>query len=156
MGAHKNSRSTTAGSPATPPQTTHAPTPHPPFRKAGVPPALLQLFIPPTSPSTPEFLIENARLRLPAKPTKQSTGLTSNRERMEISQFDFPAREPQVAADHRSLVAHQGIPNRNIRFTENRLTPATAIHTHFLTATKQHFPSNSNIAPRSLACKPPA
>src|ERR1700739_4004413 len=116
MGAHKNSRSTTAGSPATPPQTPHAPTPHPPFRNAGVPPALLQPFIPPPSPSTPEFLIENPPLRVPPKPTKQSTALTSNRERMTISQFDFSAREPLVAADHRSRVTHQGISNRNSRF----------------------------------------
>src|SRR5579862_9220087 len=150
MGAHKNSRSATAGSPATPPQTPHAPTPHPPFRNAGVPPALLQPLIPPASSSSPEFLIENPRLRLPAKPTKQSTALTSNRERIAISQVDFPDREPQVAAAHRSRVTHQGISNRNSRFTENHLRPATAIHMHFLTATKQHFPSNSNIAPAPL------
>src|SRR5580704_18764058 len=99
MGAHKNSRSTTAASPAKPLQTPHDPTPHLPFRNAGlsqdargVPPALLQPFIPPTSPSAPEFLIENPRSRVPAKPTKQSTGLTSSRERMTISQFDFPVR----------------------------------------------------------------
>src|SRR5579864_3460051 len=115
MGTNKNSRSTTAASPAKPPQTPHTPTPHPPFRNAGVPPALLQPPIPPTSPCTPEFRIENPRLRVPAKPTKQTTALASNRERIALSQFDFPAREPLVAADHRSRDTHQGISNRNSR-----------------------------------------
>ena len=152
MSTNKNSRSRMAASEAKPPQTPHAPTPHPPFRNAGVPPALLQPLIPPTSPSTPEFLIENPRLRVPAKPTKQSTALTSNRERMAISQFDFPAREPLVAADHRSRVTHQGIPNRNSRFTENRLNPATAIHTQFLPQQNSTFRQIPILLP--LPCLP--
>src|ERR1700751_2707316 len=157
MRTNKNSRSTTAASPATPPQTPHDPPPHLPFRNAGlsqdargIPPALLQPHIPPTSPSTPDFLIENPRLRIPAKPTKQSLAVISNRERMTISQFDFPDREPLVAADHRARDNHTQVTNPNIGFTENHLNPATAIHTHFLTATKQVFPPNSDIAPARL------
>src|ERR1700722_19360441 len=210
MGAYKNSRSRITALEAKPPQTPHVPTPQLPFRNADLPPALLQPFIPPTSPSTPEFLIENPRLDFEPRPTKQSPTLTSNRERMAFSQFDFPALvaahhysakrprrlfrwEPPASAGgaglqssekappmktgfspgifrllaipagkKRSLarrkvsnfqssrVTHHRIPNRNSRFTENHLSPATAIHTHFLTATKQHFPSNSNIAPAPL------
>src|ERR1700730_7040291 len=104
MSTNKNSRSTTAASPAKPSQTPHAPTPHLPFRNAGlsqdargIPPALSQPPFPTTPPSPPQFLIENPRLNFETRPTKQSPTLTSNRERMVFSQFDFPAL---VAAHH--------------------------------------------------------
>src|ERR1700756_3166538 len=97
MGINKTSRSETPASPAEPPQTPHGPTPHLPFRNASVPPALLQPTIPAPTSRSPKTLIENPRLEFRPKPTKQTTALTSNRERMAISQPDFPAREPLVA-----------------------------------------------------------
>src|ERR1700758_4405776 len=114
MGTNKNSRSKTPASPAKPPQTTHAPTPHLPFRNAGVPPALLQPPIPAPTSRCPKTLIANPRLEFHPKPTKQSTVLTSNRERMAISEVDIPAREPLVAADHLSQATDHKISNRNI------------------------------------------
>src|ERR1700746_1975325 len=154
MCTNKNSRSKTPASPAKPPQTRHAPTPHLPFRNAGVPPALLQQPIPAPTFRCPKTLIANPRLEFHPKPTKQTTALTSNRERMAISESDFPARELLVAADQQSRFIGHEISNRNIRFTENQLSPATAAHTHFLTATKQPSAQNSNIAPAPLLARP--
>jgi len=212
-----------AASEAKPPQTPQDPTPHLPFRNAGlsqdargIPPALLQPHIPPTSPSTPEFLIENPRLDFEPRPTKQSPTLTSNRERMAFSQFDFPALvaahhysakrprrlfrwEPPASAGgaglqssekappmktgfspgifrllaiptgkKRSLarrkvsnfqssrVTHQGIPNRNIRFTENHLSSSNCNTYAFSNRNKTALSVKFQYCSRSLACKPPA
>ena len=95
MGTNKNSRSTRAASPAKPPQTLHAPTPHLPFRNAGLPrdargvsPALLQPPMPaPVSPS-PQFLIANPELEFPTTPTKQ-TIRPSNRKKIAILHHEF-------------------------------------------------------------------
>ena len=89
MSANKNSRSTSAASPATPPQTPHAQTPHLPFRNAGVSPALLQPPIPAPTASSPKFLIANPELESPTTPTKQTIEAKFNRKKIAILHQGF-------------------------------------------------------------------
>src|SRR6266481_3517188 len=102
MGTNKNSRRRTAASRAKPPQTPYAPTPHLPFRNAGlsgdvrgVPPALLQPPIPaPISPSS-QFLIATPGLEFPVTPTKHNYIAIPNRDKKAI--FDSRVRAPLLA-----------------------------------------------------------
>ncbi len=60
----------------------------------------------------------------------------------------------QFSTTHAPRVTELAIPNRNSRFTEKRLIPALAALTHFLTATKQRFPSNFDFARPPLLASP--
>ena len=126
MGTNKNSCSTTAASPARPPQTPPQ-TSHLPFRNAGlsrdargVPPALLQPPIPaPVFPS-PRFLIANPELESPTTPTKQTIEARSNRKKIAILRQEF--RLSTGGSPHPSIPStHHQISNRDtaIRIPRN-------------------------------------
>jgi hypothetical protein len=151
MGTNKNSCSTTAASPARPPQTPHAQTSHLPFRNAGVPPALLQPPIPAPASPYPQFLIANPQLESPTTPTKQTIEARSNRKKIAILRQEF--RLSTGGSPHPSLPStHHQISNRD---TAIRI-PRNSRQTHHIAIPNRDKKAIFDGRVVSLACKPPA
>jgi hypothetical protein len=145
MRTNKNSRSTTAASPAKPPETPHAPMARLPFRNAGVPPALLQPPIPvPVSPS-PQFLIANSELESLATPTKQTIEAKSNRKKIAILHQEFRLGPDGLPIPrHIPLITRFLIETPRLEFT---VTPRKQITSKFLIETKRPFSVTEFVLP---------